>query len=576
MPHYSQILTDKLIFHIDDDVNKISSYTAYTESGMYFFTDTIDNTDQSLISYSNNTIKYNTDVIALINKYGIDFLGNKITSHYIPKNSNDLTNKFYVDSISTGLSIIESAYLSTIENININNELYNENIINGIELVTGMRILVWKQENKTENGIYIVSNNIETPAARSNDFDEPMEIKGGTHVYIEYGDIHSVTSFVVITPINEIGTIGTDDIIWTQFSSTSKKYFTSGLTVSDDGFTVQIDGTYLAAAAVAADAIVASKAAADDLAVAAAAIAGDLVVAATAVAGDAGVTAAFAVADSVVIGKYIASDIIVLDKATAGYIDADLVVAATAVAGDAGVTAAFAVADSVVIGKYIASDIIVLDKATAGYIAADLVVAATAVAGDLVVAATAVAGDAGVTAAFAVADSVVIGKYIAADIVVSATAAAGYIAADAVVTASFVAADTTIKNSINMNNINSNKIIFSNTNGTKFISDTNTCTYDGVGGITVASITTSSDERNKINIKDIESSLIHQLRPIEYNWKNPNMDQRLKFGFIAQEVNNIIPSIVNKTNETFGIEYINIIALLVKEVQLIRKQIGNI
>jgi hypothetical protein len=479
MPHYSQILTDKLIFHIDDDVNKISSYTAYTENGMYFFTDTIDNTDQSLISYANNTIKHNTNNIALINKDGIDFLGNKITSHYIPKNSNDLTNKFYVDSISTGLSIIKSAYFSTIESININNTLYNENIINGVELVTGMRVLVWKQENKTENGIYIVSNDIETPAVRSDDFDEPMEIKGGTHIYIEYGDVYASTSFVVITPRNEINTVGTDDIIWTQFSSTSEKYYTSGLTVSDDGFTVQIDGTYLAAAAVAADAIVASNAVSADLAVSAAAIA------------------------------------------------ADLVVAAKAVAGDAGVTAAFAVADSVVIGKYIAADIVVSATASAGYIAADLVVAATSVAGD------------------------------------------------AVVTAAFTVADATIKNSININNINSNKIIFSNTNGTKFISDANTCTYDGVGGITVASITTSSDEKNKINIKDIESSLIHQLRPIEYNWKNPNMDQRIKFGFIAQEVNNIIPSIVNKTNETFGIEYINIIALLVKEVQLIRKQIGN-
>jgi hypothetical protein len=557
MPHYSEIKKDKLVFHIDDDINNISSYTAYTNSGMYFFTDTIDTDNTSLISYANNTIKHNNDNIALINKDGIDFLENKITSHYIPKNGNDLTNKFYVDSISTGLTIIESAYLSTIENININNTLYNENIINGIELITGMRVLVWKQENKKENGIYIVSTNIETPAVRSNDFDEPMEIKGGTHIYIEYGDIHATTSFVVIIPINEINTVGDDDIMWTPFSSTSEKYFTSGLTVSDDGFTVQIDGTYLAAAAVSADSVVA----------------------ATAVSGDKTVTSAFKIADNIVIGKFVAADADLLTKITTSYqiaiTTAIASIAATAVSGNVVVTSAFNVADNVVIGKFVAADADLLTKITASY----QIAITTA---NAVVAATAVSGDVAVTAAFNVADNVVIGKFVAADNIVIGKCiaadniiAASVVSGDNAVTKAFNNADTTIKNSININNIKPNKIIFSDIMGTKFISDANTCTYDGAGGITVASITNISDEKNKTNIKDIESSLIHQLRPIEYNWKDPNMDQRLKFGFIAQEVNNIIPSIVNKTNETYGIEYHNIIALLVKEIQLIRQQIGN-
>ena len=82
---------------------------------------------------------------------------------------------------------------------------------------------------------------------------------------------------------------------------------------------------------------------------------------------------------------------------------------------------------------------------------------------------------------------------------------------------------------------------------------------------TVPNVTTTSDETKKRDIKELsDSDLIYKLRPVEYKWKDENMDQGTKYGFIAQEVLEIFPSIVTKQNGVYGIEYINLISHLVK------------
>ena len=102
--------------------------------------------------------------------------------------------------------------------------------------------------------------------------------------------------------------------------------------------------------------------------------------------------------------------------------------------------------------------------------------------------------------------------------------------------------------------------------------------YDGSkSGLIVPNLTCTSDRTKKTNIKTIDNSnLIHQLRPVEYNWKDTKMDQRVKYGFIAQEVAEIFPSVVNKTDGVFGVEYINLISHLVMEVQTMRKELDEL
>jgi hypothetical protein len=102
--------------------------------------------------------------------------------------------------------------------------------------------------------------------------------------------------------------------------------------------------------------------------------------------------------------------------------------------------------------------------------------------------------------------------------------------------------------------------------------------YSGTGdGLIVQNLTCTSDRTKKTNIKTIENSnLIHQLRPVEYNWIDPKQDQRVKYGFIAQEVAEIFPSVVNKTDGVFGVEYINLISHLVMEMQTMRKELDEL
>ena len=78
----------------------------------------------------------------------------------------------------------------------------------------------------------------------------------------------------------------------------------------------------------------------------------------------------------------------------------------------------------------------------------------------------------------------------------------------------------------------------------------------------------TSDAKLKDNVKEIksESETLYKLRPVSYNWKDVNKDQRTKFGFIAQDVEGVIPSIVNNFDDKYSIEYMNVIALLVSEV----------
>jgi hypothetical protein len=95
----------------------------------------------------------------------------------------------------------------------------------------------------------------------------------------------------------------------------------------------------------------------------------------------------------------------------------------------------------------------------------------------------------------------------------------------------------------------------------------------------VAFSTTPSDIKLKTNVKDIEYGLdtIMKLKPKQYDWKK---DNRKDIGFIAQEVEEVIPEIV-KDNEWFDdkiktMDYEKLTAVLIKAVQEQQKQIEEL
>lgn len=81
-----------------------------------------------------------------------------------------------------------------------------------------------------------------------------------------------------------------------------------------------------------------------------------------------------------------------------------------------------------------------------------------------------------------------------------------------------------------------------------------------------------SDRRLKENINTIEGALekVNALRGVTYQWKDKfNGGDKLRIGFIAQEVNEIIPELVFESSDGkyFGVHYDNVTALLVEAIK---------
>jgi hypothetical protein len=89
----------------------------------------------------------------------------------------------------------------------------------------------------------------------------------------------------------------------------------------------------------------------------------------------------------------------------------------------------------------------------------------------------------------------------------------------------------------------------------------------------------SSDERLKTNIKTIENALDKTLllRGVNYNDFRIEPD-KLRMGLIAQEVELIVPEVVNTDSETTikSIEYQNLVGLLVEAIKEQQKQINEL
>jgi hypothetical protein len=89
----------------------------------------------------------------------------------------------------------------------------------------------------------------------------------------------------------------------------------------------------------------------------------------------------------------------------------------------------------------------------------------------------------------------------------------------------------------------------------------------------------TSDIRTKTNIHDLSYGLneVMKMRPISYNWKtDPNNHN--KIGLIAQQVQTIVPEVVvgNEQTETLGMNYAELVPVLVKAIQEQQKQIDEL
>ena len=94
-----------------------------------------------------------------------------------------------------------------------------------------------------------------------------------------------------------------------------------------------------------------------------------------------------------------------------------------------------------------------------------------------------------------------------------------------------------------------------------------------VGG----NIIVTSDERLKDNIKDLTNDDIDKLTTITPKQYNMKFSEGEHYGFIAQEVEKIYPSLVHTNEEGYkSLNYIEFIPLLLLKIKDLEKQIKNI
>jgi len=106
------------------------------------------------------------------------------------------------------------------------------------------------------------------------------------------------------------------------------------------------------------------------------------------------------------------------------------------------------------------------------------------------------------------------------------------------------------------------------------------------GDIIANSIAGSSDNRFKTNILAIENPLqkVLKLRGVTFDWKTKEFPNRMfsenrSVGFIAQEVEQVLPELVQTENNTEGyksVQYDKVVALLVEAIKEQQKQIESL
>jgi len=211
---------------------------------------TVDN-----LNFNGNTITStdtNGNIIISPNGTGkVDVSGSIITGLSEPVAATDAATKNYVDTVAEGLHVHEAARVATTNTLAAlsgGTVTYNNGTagvgatltlsagltaLDGVTLANGDRILVKNEATQAHNGMYVRTS--ATVLTRATDFDTAAEIGGGDFTFVESGTIYANTGWVQTF---EVLTVGTDTVIWQQFSGTGTFTAGNGLTITGTEFNV--------------------------------------------------------------------------------------------------------------------------------------------------------------------------------------------------------------------------------------------------------------------------------------------------------------------------------------------------
>ena len=168
----------------------------------------------------------------------------------------DLATKQYVDTVAEGLHVHAScnaATPATLASITGGTVTYNNGtagvgatltlsvpltILDGYTLLNTNRVLVKNEATQAHNGIYTWATG-GTVLTRATDFDTATEIASGDFTFVSNGTLYADTGWVQTQPVTNVGS---DAIIWNQFSGAGTYTAGTGLTLAGSQFSITNTG----------------------------------------------------------------------------------------------------------------------------------------------------------------------------------------------------------------------------------------------------------------------------------------------------------------------------------------------
>ena len=181
----------------------------------------------------------------------VPFSNYKITGLATPTSPADAATKQYVDDVAQGLNIHAASFAATTAALNatysngtagVGATLTNAGTqaafsTDGTSPALNARILVKDQATTSQNGIYtlttIGSGSTNWVLTRATDFDSAVEIAGGDFTFVDTGTTLANTGWV---QVDEVTTVGTDPIVWQQFSGAGTYTASNGVQLVGSNF----------------------------------------------------------------------------------------------------------------------------------------------------------------------------------------------------------------------------------------------------------------------------------------------------------------------------------------------------
>lgn len=156
----------------------------------------------------------------------------KIQNLATPTADGDAATKAYVDGVAQGLDIKDSVKAATTANITLS----GTQTIDGVSILADDRVLVKDQSTGSENGIYLCKAGA---WARTTDFAVGQD-EAGAFTFIEQGTSQADAGFVC-TNNKGGGVVGTDALVFSQFSGAGSIVAGDALTKSGNTLNVAVD-----------------------------------------------------------------------------------------------------------------------------------------------------------------------------------------------------------------------------------------------------------------------------------------------------------------------------------------------